>query len=172
MAAAGMGDPVTGTRYLMLNAYLRNSGYHEAAWRMPAADPAAVLDPRYYIGLARTAERGVLDSIFLPDSPGVAEFRAEYLPDAALDPLQLRIPQSVEIRQAHGAIAVEGLHQQLDRLLAEFRRGDGGPQPLGPVLAAVHGDERRTHGQSRLVGRPTPAHFGELRREQRHRETE
>jgi N-acetyl-S-(2-succino)cysteine monooxygenase len=78
-----------GRRFLNLNVYLRNSGYHEAAWRVSPADPAGVLDPRYYISLARTAERGVLDSIFLPDSPGVAEFRAEYLPDAGLDPLQL-----------------------------------------------------------------------------------
>jgi N-acetyl-S-(2-succino)cysteine monooxygenase len=76
-------------RYLNLNAYLRNSGYHEAAWRVGAADPAQVLDPRHYIELARTAERGVLDSIFLPDSPGVAEFRSEWLPGAGFDPLQL-----------------------------------------------------------------------------------
>jgi FMN-dependent oxidoreductase (nitrilotriacetate monooxygenase family) len=76
-------------RYLNLNAYLRNSGYHEAAWRVSPADPAGVLDPRHYIELARSAERGVLDSIFLPDSPGVAEFRSEYLPGAGLDPLQL-----------------------------------------------------------------------------------
>ena len=76
-------------RYLNLNVYLRNSGYHEAAWRVSAADPASVLDPRHYIELARTAERGVLDSIFLPDSPGVAEFRSEFLPGAGLDPLQL-----------------------------------------------------------------------------------
>jgi FMN-dependent oxidoreductase (nitrilotriacetate monooxygenase family) len=76
-------------RYLNLNAYLRNSGYHEAAWRVSPDDPAGVLDPRHYIELARTAERGVLDSIFLPDSPGVAEFRSEFLPGAGLDPLQL-----------------------------------------------------------------------------------
>lgn len=76
-------------RYLNLNVYLRNSGYHEAAWIVSPDDPAAVLDPRHYIELARTAERGVLDSIFLPDSPGVAEFRSEFLPGAGLDPLQL-----------------------------------------------------------------------------------
>jgi N-acetyl-S-(2-succino)cysteine monooxygenase len=76
-------------RYLNLNVYLRNSGYHEAAWRVSSDDPANVLDPRHYIELARTAERGVLDSIFLPDSPGVAEFRSEFLPGAGLDPLQL-----------------------------------------------------------------------------------
>ena len=78
-----------GRRYLNLNVYLRNSGYHEAAWRVSAADPASVLDPRHYVGLAATAERGVLDSIFLPDSPGVAHFRSGYLPGAGLDPLQL-----------------------------------------------------------------------------------
>src|SRR6202035_2082 len=84
------GSPVTAERrYLNLNVYLRNSGYHEAAWRISPADPAAVLDPRHYIDLARTAERGVLDSVFLPDSPGVAEFRSEYLPGAGLDPLLL-----------------------------------------------------------------------------------
>src|ERR1700733_7571833 len=88
------GTPLnTERRYLSLNAYLRNSGYHEAAWRVSPADPADVLDPRHYIALARTAERGVLDSIFLPDSPGVAELRAEYLPDAGLGPLHL--PSSV-----------------------------------------------------------------------------
>jgi N-acetyl-S-(2-succino)cysteine monooxygenase len=76
-------------RYLNLNAYLRNSGYHEAAWRVSPADPARVLDPSHYIDLAQSAERGVLDSIFLPDSPGVAEFRSEYLPGAGLDPLLL-----------------------------------------------------------------------------------
>ena len=70
-------------RYLNLNAYLRNSGYHEAAWRVSSADPASVLDPRYYIRLAKTAERGVLDSIFLPDSPGVAGFRSETCPAPA-----------------------------------------------------------------------------------------
>ena len=91
-------------RYLMLNAYLRNSGYHEAAWRVSPADPAAILDPRYYIDLAQTAERGVLDSIFLPDSPGVAEFRAEYLPGAGLDPLQLLSSVAVATEQV-GLIA-------------------------------------------------------------------
>jgi FMN-dependent oxidoreductase (nitrilotriacetate monooxygenase family) len=76
-------------RFLNLNAYLRNSGYHESAWRVSPADPASVLDVRHYIELARTAERGILDSIFLPDSPGIAEFRSEFLPGAGFDPVQL-----------------------------------------------------------------------------------
>ncbi|MGI8715423.1 MAG: NtaA/DmoA family FMN-dependent monooxygenase [Solirubrobacteraceae bacterium] len=76
-------------RFLNLNAYLRNSGYHESAWKVSPADPASVLDVGYYIELARTAERGVIESIFLPDSPGDAEFRSEYLPRTSLDPVQL-----------------------------------------------------------------------------------
>ena len=42
-------------RYLNLNAYLRNSGYHSAAWRVSSADPASVPDPRCYTGLPRPA---------------------------------------------------------------------------------------------------------------------
>ena len=91
-------------RYLNLNAYLRNSGYHEAAWRVSPADPASVLDPRHYVDLAKTAERGVLDSIFLPDSPGVAEFRSEYLPGAGFDPLLLLSAVAAEAEQV-GLIA-------------------------------------------------------------------
>ena len=50
-------------RYLMLNAYLRNSGYHEAAWRASPADPASALDPRHNIepGPDRRARRPGLD---------------------------------------------------------------------------------------------------------------
>ena len=75
-------------RFLNLNAYLRNPGYHESAWKVQAADPASVLDIRGLIELAQTAERGIVDSIFLPDSPGTAEFRTEYLPGMWFDPIQ------------------------------------------------------------------------------------
>jgi N-acetyl-S-(2-succino)cysteine monooxygenase len=76
-------------RYLNVNVYVRNSGYHKSAWRTSPSDPLSALDLDHYIDLARTAERGVLDSIFLPDSPGSAEFRSEFLPSAAFDPLLL-----------------------------------------------------------------------------------
>jgi alkanesulfonate monooxygenase SsuD/methylene tetrahydromethanopterin reductase-like flavin-dependent oxidoreductase (luciferase family) len=96
-------------RYLTLNAYLRNSGNHEAAWRVSPADPASVLDSRHYIELARTAERRVLDSIFLPDSPGVAEFRSEYLPGAGFHPLQLLSLAATATEQV-GLIATISTH--------------------------------------------------------------
>jgi FMN-dependent oxidoreductase (nitrilotriacetate monooxygenase family) len=91
-------------RQLDLNAYLRNSGYHESAWKVNDADPAAVLDPDYYVALARTAERGVIDAIFLPDSPGEAEFRSEFLPRSFIDPIQLLSAVAMQTEQV-GLIA-------------------------------------------------------------------
>jgi FMN-dependent oxidoreductase (nitrilotriacetate monooxygenase family) len=74
---------------LRLNAYLRNSGYHESAWKVSSADPAAVLDVDWYARLGRIAEAAAIEAIFLPDSPGEAEFRSEYLPRSFVDPVQL-----------------------------------------------------------------------------------
>jgi FMN-dependent oxidoreductase (nitrilotriacetate monooxygenase family) len=54
---------------LHLNAFLMISGHHEAAWRLPESDPFAGTDIEYYKDLARIAERGKLDSLFLADSP-------------------------------------------------------------------------------------------------------
>ena len=57
------------TRHLHLNAFLMTVGHHEAAWRLPESDPFAHVDVNHYINLARIAERGKLDSLFLADSP-------------------------------------------------------------------------------------------------------
>jgi FMN-dependent oxidoreductase (nitrilotriacetate monooxygenase family) len=57
------------SRHLHLNAFLMTVGHHEAAWRLPESDPFAHVDVRHYVELARIAERGRLDSLFLADSP-------------------------------------------------------------------------------------------------------
>jgi FMN-dependent oxidoreductase (nitrilotriacetate monooxygenase family) len=54
---------------LHLNAFLMGVGHHEAAWRLPESDPFATTSVEHYQDLARTAERGKLDSLFLADSP-------------------------------------------------------------------------------------------------------
>jgi FMN-dependent oxidoreductase (nitrilotriacetate monooxygenase family) len=54
---------------LHLNAFLMTVGHHEAAWRLPESDPFAHTGVQHYQRLARIAERGKLDSIFLADSP-------------------------------------------------------------------------------------------------------
>ncbi len=54
---------------LHLNAFLMSTGHHEASWRLPESDPFANTDVEHYRNLARIAERGKLDSLFLADSP-------------------------------------------------------------------------------------------------------
>ena len=54
---------------LHLNAFLMGVGHHEAAWRLTQTNPNANTDIEHFKQLARTAERGKLDSLFLADSP-------------------------------------------------------------------------------------------------------
>src|SRR5690349_4095697 len=63
-----MGAPQRPGR-IPLNAFLMGVGHHEAAWRLPESDPFAHVDVAHYQNLARIAERGKLDSLFLADSP-------------------------------------------------------------------------------------------------------
>ncbi|WP_250284404.1 MULTISPECIES: LLM class flavin-dependent oxidoreductase [unclassified Frankia] len=56
-----------GNRKFHLNAFLMNAGHHDAAWRHPRAQPERATDLAYFQELARTAERGRLDSLFLAD---------------------------------------------------------------------------------------------------------
>jgi FMN-dependent oxidoreductase (nitrilotriacetate monooxygenase family) len=52
-----------------LNAFVMSVGHHEAAWRLPESTGQPTPDIEHYKHLARTAERGRLDSLFLADSP-------------------------------------------------------------------------------------------------------
>jgi FMN-dependent oxidoreductase (nitrilotriacetate monooxygenase family) len=60
-------------QHLHLNLFIHARGHHEAAWRHPAASPLPLTDIRYYTDLARKAEAGLFDSIFLADTLGVGE---------------------------------------------------------------------------------------------------
>ncbi|MFK4542944.1 FMN-dependent oxidoreductase (nitrilotriacetate monooxygenase family) [Streptomyces tendae] len=76
------------TRRLHLNAFLMNTGHHEASWRLPESDPYAHVSLAHYVGLARTAERGTFDSLFLADGPQLWSNLAQR-PAGALEPLTL-----------------------------------------------------------------------------------
>ena len=58
---------------LHLNLFIHGRGHHEAAWRHKAASPLALTDIRYYTDLARKAEAGLFDSIFLADTLAVGD---------------------------------------------------------------------------------------------------
>jgi FMN-dependent oxidoreductase (nitrilotriacetate monooxygenase family) len=73
---------------LHLNAFLMDVGHHEAAWRLPESDPYAHVDVAHYTNLARIAERGKLDSVFLADGPVLWSSLARR-PAGALEPTVL-----------------------------------------------------------------------------------
>lgn len=65
-----------------------NAGHHDAAWRHPRTQPERITDLSYFQELARTAERGKLDSLFLAD--GVALWgNARYNAVGGFEPLTL-----------------------------------------------------------------------------------
>lgn len=75
-------------RQLHLNAFLMSSGHHEAAWRLPESDPFADFDVDHWVRLARIAEEGKLDSLFLADGPALWH-PVEFRPAGVLEPLVL-----------------------------------------------------------------------------------
>lgn len=58
-------------RQMKLGAFLPPPGHHIAAWRHPEGRADGGLDIEHYTSLARTAERGRFDFIFLSDGLGV-----------------------------------------------------------------------------------------------------
>ena len=78
-------------RELHFGVNVLSDGMHPAAWQHPSADPNWFTDPAYWINLARIAERGTLDALFLADSPSLFQPPDEPLsaPPLALDPLVL-----------------------------------------------------------------------------------
>lgn len=75
-------------RQLHFNAFLMNTGHHEASWRLPESNPYAHVELEHYTHLARIAERGTFDSLFLADGPQLWSNLAQR-PAGALEPLTL-----------------------------------------------------------------------------------
>ncbi|MEU0797685.1 LLM class flavin-dependent oxidoreductase [Amycolatopsis sp. NPDC005961] len=74
---------------LHFNAFIWPNGYHESAWRVVDDDVRGVLGLPYYANIARTAERGLMDSIFLADNIAIAEYRVTHLPQTQFDPISV-----------------------------------------------------------------------------------
>jgi FMN-dependent oxidoreductase (nitrilotriacetate monooxygenase family) len=75
-------------RTVHLNAFLMSTGHHEASWRLPESDPRANTDIEHFKALARTAERGTFDSLFLADSPALWG-DVSHRPAGVIEPLTL-----------------------------------------------------------------------------------
>jgi FMN-dependent oxidoreductase (nitrilotriacetate monooxygenase family) len=73
-------------RQLHLNLFIHSRGHHEASWRHPKSSPLALTDIGYYRDLARRAEAGLFDSIFLADTLALAN-TVEHAPASWLEPI-------------------------------------------------------------------------------------
>lgn len=86
-------------RQLHLNVNTLNAGFYSSAWRAPSSDPRAYADIAHYVKVAKIAERGTFDAIFLADVPAFSD-RPDLRPFQALEPT---------IVLAHVAAATEHL---------------------------------------------------------------
>ncbi|RZN08289.1 nitrilotriacetate monooxygenase [Bradyrhizobium genosp. SA-3] len=50
---------------------LHGAGGHSAAWRWPGTNPSAFFDIEHYVRAAKLAEHGLLDAVFLADTPAI-----------------------------------------------------------------------------------------------------
>ena len=73
------------TRELHLNVNLLHAGVYASAWRQPESDPRACFDVEHYVRVARIAERGTFDAIFLADTPAITD-RIDYRSFQCLEP--------------------------------------------------------------------------------------
>lgn len=73
-------------RSIHLNLFVHGRGHHEAGWRHPGASQHALTDIDYYNSLAKRAEQGLFDSIFLADSLALGD-GTQYVASGALEPV-------------------------------------------------------------------------------------
>ena len=74
-------------RQLSLNAFLHDTGHHEASWRHPDSALERIDDITWYQEIARRAEAAKLDAVFLADSP--AWYGSGYRASHEFEPITL-----------------------------------------------------------------------------------
>lgn len=75
-------------RQLVLNAFLHDTGHHEASWRHRHSSAERISDVGFYQQIAQKAEAAKFDSVFLADVPGLAYDTGHRL-SHSLDPVTL-----------------------------------------------------------------------------------
>ncbi|MGI5216568.1 LLM class flavin-dependent oxidoreductase [Nocardia sp. CA-290969] len=145
---------------LHLNAFLMGVGHHEAAWRHPRTDARNVARVGYFQELARTAERGKLDSVFFADLLSVGA-RIDRNAQSIFEPITLLTAMAVATERI-GLIATAstGYHApyNLARALASLDGISGGRAGWN-IVTSVGADEAANFGFPDV-----PDHAGRYRR--------
>ncbi|MGW1743525.1 LLM class flavin-dependent oxidoreductase [Nocardia sp. NPDC001965] len=145
---------------LHLNAFLMGVGHHEAAWRHPRTEARDVLRVGHFQELARTAERGKLDSVFFADGLAVGP-RIERNTQAVFEPITLLTAMAV-VTERIGLIATAstGYNEpyNLARKFASLDQISGGRAGWNIVTSGT-ADEAANFGYDQV-----PDHAGRYRR--------
>lgn len=111
-------------RQMSLNAFLMATGHHVAGWRHPDANAAGGLDFEHYRQLARTAERGCFDAIFLSDTlamlPGNLDALGRMARTEHFEPLTLLSALAPVTRHIGLVATATTSYNRLDNLVASF----------------------------------------------------
>lgn len=146
-------------RKLHLNAFLMGVGHHEAAWRHPRTNPSRLSDIRHYQQLARTAERGRLDSVFLADGLALGD-NVRHNALGGLEPLTL-LAALAAVTEHVGLIATvsttynEPFH--VARKFASLDHISGGRAGWNIVTSAGEAGRTTSGSSARRTGTATPA---------------
>jgi N-acetyl-S-(2-succino)cysteine monooxygenase len=86
----GQRHPMTDKRQAHFTVFLSQSGYHESGWlAQPGHDAVAASGFKSLLRSTELSERGLLDAVFIADSPSVTLFRAKYFPNVRYDPVTM-----------------------------------------------------------------------------------
>ncbi|WP_062349781.1 NtaA/DmoA family FMN-dependent monooxygenase [Herbidospora yilanensis] len=150
----------TRPRQLSLNFNISGVGHHTFAWRHPASRTDRALDLDYYVELARVAEAGKFDSIFIADTPALRPDPNDALANTPFEPITLlaaiaasttRIGLIPTISTSYGdPFTVARQIASLD-LLSKGRAGVNLVTSAGDAVARNHGRTRHIEHADRYA---------------------
>jgi FMN-dependent oxidoreductase (nitrilotriacetate monooxygenase family) len=128
------------SRQLSLNAFLHDTGHHEASWRHPDSGAERVGDITWYQEIAQKAEAAKLDAVFLADGPVL--WGTGHRPGNQFEPITLLTALAV-VTEKIGLIATASTSYyepyNLARLFGSLDRISGGR--AGWNIVTTQGDE-------------------------------
>ncbi|MDN6328266.1 MULTISPECIES: LLM class flavin-dependent oxidoreductase [unclassified Brachybacterium] len=137
-----------------LNLFAFACGHHAAAWRAPGSSVDRLGDITYWEELARTAERGCLDALFLADGQSAGLGGIGRGPRWFLEPITTltalaRATERIGLVTTVSSTFWDPFHAA--RLLASLDHISGGRAGLN-VVTSMTDDEARNHGMEQLPG--------------------
>lgn len=139
-------------RQVRLNLFAHACGHHAAAWRSPDSSVSRLGEISYWEELARIAERGRLDALFLADGQSIAPAGIERGPTWFLEPITVltamaRATERIGLVTTVSSTFWDPFHAA--RLLASLDHISHGRAGIN-VVTSMTDDEARNHGMPAL----------------------